>query len=162
MVSRNRRTIPQTSKTYYQLLRQNYRPSKQRYKNREEELSNANASSNQVTEIRKTIIINQHLKRNKERKFYNLKSHQKNPRQNDNYLPQTQGQTNKQDIITTNQTSFSYASAVRRNVSNTNKRYRKKSPSRKNSYTNLTQKQRNQSREKPTDNDTPMLNQRIT
>ena len=62
----------------------------------EEKLSNANAYSNQVTEIRKTIIINQetrkrHLKRNKDRNFYNLKYNQKNPRQNDNYLPQIQG-----------------------------------------------------------------------
>ena len=46
----------------------------------EEELLNVNATNIQVTEIKKTITINQetrkrHLKRNKDRKFYNLKYH---------------------------------------------------------------------------------------
>ena len=80
-----------------------------------------------------------YLKRNKDRKFYNLKYHQKNPRQNDNYPPQHQGKSNNQDTIATNQTPFSYASAVRRNPSNTNVRHdRNKNPLRKNSYTKLT------------------------
>ena len=89
--------------------------------------------------------------------------HQKNPQQNENYPPQPQGQSNNQETITTNQRPFSYASAVRRNPSNTNVRQdRNRNPSRKNSYTNMNQNQRNQSCERPNDNVTSILKQRIT